>query len=209
MTTLINRRTLMLTTGAIAAAGLLSACSSETSNSELALPNGLEERSLGDPDAPIKMIEYASMTCPHCATFHNRTYKALKEQYIDTGKVYFSFREFPLDQLAATVAVLARCAPEDRFFDVVDVFFRSQGTWRTNNETYEKIVEIAKQLGFTKQSVDACLTNQDVIAGVNAIRTHGAEVLKVDATPTFFINGKKVPGAVTIAMLEEEFKPYL
>ncbi|MEM8837962.1 MAG: DsbA family protein [Pseudomonadota bacterium] len=209
MTTLINRRTLMLTTGAIAAAGLLSACSSDTSNNELALPDGLQERSLGDPNAPIKMIEYASMTCPHCATFHNRTYKTLKEQYIDTGKVYFSFREFPLDQLAASVAVLARCAPEDRFFDVVDVFFRSQGTWRTNNGAYEKIVEIAKQLGFTKQSVDACLTNQDVIAGVNAIRTHGAEVLKVDATPTFFINGKKVPGAVTIAMLEEEFKPYL
>lgn len=209
MTKFINRRTVIAGTGALATAGFLAGCSSDVSENNLALPDGIEEKTLGDPNAPITVIEYASMTCPHCASFHNRTYPQLKEKYIDSGKVLFKFREFPLDQVGATVAVLARCAPNERFFDMIDVYFKSQGTWRTGANPLPGIVEIAKQLGFTQQSVNACLTNQDVIAGVNAVRTHGAEVLKVDATPTFFINGKRVPGAITLEQFEEEFKAYL
>lgn len=209
MTSIFTRRHIIQGTGVLATAGLLGACSADSADNEkTALPDGLQERTLGDANAPIKVIEYASMTCPHCAAFHNNTYGALKEKYIDTGKVQFAFREFPLDPVALSVALVARCAPEDKFFNVVDVYFKSQSVWRNSN-AYEGIVEVAKQLGFTKQSVDACLTNEEELEKINSIRTHGAEVLKVDATPTFFINGKKLAGALPLSTFEEEFKPFL
>lgn len=209
MADVMNRRTVLQGSVAVAALAALGACSSEdASTDKLAQPGPLPERSIGDPNAPVTVIEYASMTCPHCASFHNRTYPALKEKYIDTGKVRFIFREFPLDPVGATVAVVARCAPEDKFFDVIDVFFKQQPAYRTA-EPLPALVDIAKQVGFTKQSFDACLTNQEVIDGVNAIRTHGAETLQVDATPTFFINGKKVSGALSLEAFEQEILPLL
>lgn len=210
MTTLFNRRTLLQATGATVALTTLSGCfSGDASATNTAQPGPLKEMVLGDPNAPIKVIEYASMTCPHCASFHNGTYHALKEKYIDTGKVSFAFREFPLDQVAATVSVLARCAPEEKFFDVIDIFFKTQPTWRTGNNPLPGIVAIAKQVGFTQQSFNACLQNQQVIDGVNAIRKHGDETMKVEATPTFFINGKKVSGALSLEAFEKEFESYL
>ncbi|MEO0923995.1 MAG: DsbA family protein [Pseudomonadota bacterium] len=210
MTELLSRRTLLQVTGATAALATLSACfSSESSTTDLAQPGPLKEMTLGNKDANVKVIEYASMTCPHCASFHNVTYKSFKEKYVDTGKVLFAFREFPLDQVAATVAVLARCAPEDKFFDVVDVFFKTQPRWRTGTNPLPGIIEIAKQVGFTQQSITACLQNKEVIDGINQIRTHGAEVLKVDATPTFFINSKKVSGALTLDAMDKEIEALL
>lgn len=214
MTMLFNRRNLLkaavYSTGTTAALATLSGCfSDKTSSSDHAQPGPLEEKLLGDPNAPIKVIEYASMTCPHCASFHNGTYPQLKEKYIDTGKVQFAFREFPLDQLALTVSVLARCAPDDKYFDVIGIFFKTQRKWRTGNNPLPAVVEIAKQVGFTQQSFESCLKNQEVIDGVNVIRKHGIETMKVEATPTFFINGKKVSGALSLEAFEKEFEAIL
>ena len=209
MAQLLNRRTVLQTTGAGVALTALSGCFSSEPSANLAQPGPLKEMTLGNPNAKVKVIEYASMTCPHCASFHNRTYHALKAKYIDTGKVLFAFREFPLDQVGATVAVLARCAPEDKFFDVIDVFFKTQPQWRSGSNPLAGILEIAKQVGFTQQSVEKCLQNKEVIDGVNAIRNHGGEVLKVDATPTFFINGKKVSGALSLDAFDKEFEGLL
>ena len=209
MAQLLNRRTVLQTTGAGVALTALSGCFSSEPSANLAQPGPLKEMTLGNPNAKVKVIEYASMTCPHCASFHNRTYHALKAKYIDTGKVLFAFREFPLDQVGATVAVLARCAPEDKFFDVIDVFFKTQPQWRSGANPLAGILEIAKQVGFTQQSVEKCLQNKEVIDGVNAIRNHGGEVLKVDATPTFFINGKKVSGALSLDAFDKEFEGLL
>lgn len=194
---------------AFAATALAGCFSNEANNADHAQPGPLKEMTLGDKNAKVKVIEYASMTCPHCASFHNNTYHAFKEKYVDTGKVLFAFREFPLEPVAATVSVLARCAPEDKYFDVIDVFFKTQPKWRTGNNPLPGIVEIAKQVGFTQQSINACLQNKEVIAGVNAIRTHGDETMKVDATPTFFINGKKISGALSLEAMEKEIEALL
>lgn len=205
----LNRRTVLQTTGAGIALATLSGCFSGAPEADLAQPGPLKEMTLGDPNAPVKIIEYASMTCPHCASFHNRTYHALKEKYIDTGKVLFSFREFPLDQVGATVAVLARCAPDDKFFNVIDVFFKTQSQWRSGQNPLAGILEISKQVGFSQQSVEKCLQNKEIIDGVNAIRNHGDKVLKVEATPTFFINGKKVSGALSLDAFDKELEGLL
>lgn len=219
MTKLFDRRTVLQTTGAGIALGTLSGCfsgdgdnqanSAGGSGSKLDQPGPLEEKTIGDVNAPIKVIEYASMTCPHCASFHNLIYHPLKEKYVDTGKVLFAFREFPLDPLAVTIAVLARCAPDDKFFNVIDVFFKTQSKWRRNDNPLAAVTEITKQLGYSQQSVESCLKNQVVIDGVNAIRKHGIEVMKVDATPTFFINGKKVSGAISLEQFDAEFEKLL
>ncbi len=210
MNNFFSRRTLLKTTGVgLVASGLSGCFSSSNSTAEHDQPGPLKEMTLGNKNAPIKVIEYASMTCPHCASFHNTTYKKLKEKYIDDGKVLFAFREFPLDQVAATVSVLARCAPEDKYFDVLDAFFKTQPAWRSGNNPLPGIVEIAKQVGFTQQSIEECLQNKDIIDGINVIRKHGAEVMKVQATPTFFINGKKIEGSISIERFDEEFSSYL
>jgi len=210
MNQLLTRRTILQATGAGAALAALGGCSSsEEASADCNQPGPLKEMTLGKPDAPIKVIEYASMTCPHCASFHNRTYHPLKEKYVDTGKVLFAFREFPLDPVALTVSVLARCAPEDKYFDVIDVFFKTQPTWRSSTNPLEGITEIAKQVGFTQQSVEKCLQNQEVIDGINTIRKHAIEVMKVEATPTFFINKKKLSGALNLESFDKEFESYL
>lgn len=210
MSRLLTRRSILRASGASLALAALGGCSSsENSAADSAQPGPLKEMTLGDPKAPIKVIEYASMTCPHCAAFHASTYHPLKEKYIDTGKVLFSFREFPLDQVAATVSVIARCAPEEKYFDVIDAFFKTQPVWRTGDNPLAGILEIAKQVGFTQQSVEQCLQNQEIIDGINAIRKHGAEVMKVEATPTFFINGKKLSGALPLGEFDKEFESYL
>ncbi|MBA4782683.1 MAG: DsbA family protein [Rhizobiales bacterium] len=210
---LFTRRTILQTSGAataLAGLGVLGACSSESaSNAAQAQPGPLKEMTLGNPEAKVKVIEYASMTCPHCAAFHAQTFHPLKEKYVDSGKILFAFREFPLDQVALTISVLARCAPEDKFFDVIDIFFKTQAQWRTSDNVLGGIFEIAKQLGFTQQSFNECLQNQPLIDGVNAIRKHGVETMKVDATPTFFINGNKVSGALSLEAFDKEIESYL
>jgi protein-disulfide isomerase len=178
------------------------------SNDDLMAPGPLEDRSLGDANAPVTIIEYASMTCPHCANFELTTYPELKKRYIDTGKVRLIFREFPLDQLAAAGAMLARCADKDKFFPLIETLFQKQNEWVVQ-KPIEPLLNLAKQAGFTKESFEKCLSDQPLLDQIKAQRDRASDKLGVNSTPTFFVNGKLVRGEVTIDALEKEFQPYL
>jgi protein-disulfide isomerase len=176
---------------------------------ELLVAGPLGEMTLGDPNAPVTVIEYASLTCSHCAHFHETTFTPFKEKYIDPGKVYFIFREFPLDALATSAFVLARCVPEGGYFPFVDSLFRQQRNWAFSDDPAGALFNIAKQAGFTQESFKACLTNQEILDGVNWVRNRGGEELGVSATPTFFINGNKKSGALSLETLDQEIEPLL
>ncbi len=163
---------------------------------------------LGSDTAPVTIIEYASMTCPHCAHFSETTFPELKQRYIDTGKVRYTLREFPLDALAAAGFMLARCAGKDKYMPIVETLFAKQAEWVVQ-EPVPALKSIAKQFGFTEASFDQCLTNQKVIDSIQAVRDHAVEKLGVNSTPTFFINGKKLVGDLTIDVLAKEIDPYL
>ena len=163
---------------------------------------------LGNADAPITIIEYASMTCGHCATFHNVTYPAMKTKYIDTGKVRYILREFPLDPLAAGAFMLARCSGNDKYYPIVEVLFQKQKEWVVQNPI-PPLLALAKQAGFTEETFEACLKDQKVLEGIESVRTHGAEKLGVNSTLTFFINGKVHRGSLTIEELDKQLQPLL
>ncbi len=167
---------------------------------ELMKPDALPEMSMGDAKAPVTVIEYASMTCPHCAHFSENTFPELKKRYIDTGKVRYIFREFPLDSLAAAAFMLARCSGEKdstKYFALVDTLFRQQRQWAVE-KPLPPLLAIAKQAGFTQDTFNACLANQKVLDGIESIRQRAVDKFKVQSTPTFFINGTAYPGALEI-----------
>jgi protein-disulfide isomerase len=172
-------------------------------SSDLMVAGPLGDMTLGDPKAPNVVIEYASMTCSHCQRFHQDVYRPFKAKYIDTGKVYFIFRDYPLDQLAAAAIVVAHCAPKERFFPIVDLLFDNQDKWAFVQEPVPALLSLVKQAGFTEDSFKACLTNQKIIDGVNWVRDRAEKQFGVNSTPTFFINGVKTPGEQTLADLDK------
>ncbi len=179
------------------------------SSGDLLSAGPLGERALGDPAAKVTVVEYASMTCSHCAAFHDETFTPFKEKYVDTGKVRFIFREFPLDALATSAFMLARCVPEDRYFPVVDILFRQQPNWAFVDDPATALFNVVKQAGFTQESFRACLTNQKILDGVNSVKDRGSNEFGVTATPTFFINGKKMSGALSLEDMDKEIEPLL
>lgn len=170
---------------------------------ELMKPGPLGEMALGDPKAPNVVIEYASMTCSHCAAFHAETWPAFKEKYIDTGKVYFIFREYPLDALATAAIMLARCAPKERYFPLVDLMFDRQGEWAFTENPKAALLTFVRQAGFTEESFNACLTNKEVQDGVLAVKNRGSNEFGVSSTPTFFFNGEMHKGEISIGEIDE------
>jgi protein-disulfide isomerase len=180
----------------------------EVSMADLLVPGPLGDEIQGQADAPVTIVEYASMTCPHCSHFHETTYPEMKKKYIDTGKVRFIFREFPLDPLAAAAAMLARCAGKDKYFPLIDAFFAQQKDWVVQ-KPLQPMFAIAKQAGFTQQSFDECLANQQLLNSLEEQRTRAAQKFNVNSTPTFFINGKTVRGALTPEELDKQIAPYL
>jgi protein-disulfide isomerase len=184
------------------------AAGGEVSLAELMIPGPLGDEVQGAENAPVTIVEYASMTCPHCAHFHETTYPELKKKYIDTGKVRFIFREFPLDPLAAAAAMLARCAGKDKYFPLIETFFAQQKDWVVQ-KPLQPMFAIAKQAGFTQQSFDECLANQKMLSGIEEARTRAASKFNVNSTPTFFINGKIFRGALTVEELDKQVAPYL
>jgi protein-disulfide isomerase len=184
------------------------ALADDPSVADLMQPNPLGEMSLGDANAPITVIEYASMTCPHCAHFSETTFPELKKRYIDTGKVRFIFREFPLDRLALAGFVLARCAGPDKYFPVIETLFAQQRDWVVQ-KPLQPLLAIFKQVGMSEQTFNSCLDNQQLAEGIDKVRSQAADKFGVNSTPTFFVNGKRVNGALTIEEMEKEFAPYL
>lgn len=164
---------------------------------------------LGDPDAPVTVIEYASMTCSHCAAFHTGTLPQLKEQYIDTGKVKFILREFPLDNLAGAASMLARCVDQDKFYPFVDMLFEKQQQWARADDPVQELRQVSKLAGFTEERFNQCVTDQDALEYIQQVRAEGDQKYDIQATPTLIINGQKLEGAQPIERLQAVIDPLL
>ena len=175
---------------------------------DLLVPPPLGDRVLGKDDAPVTIIEYASMTCPHCAHFAETTYPELKKLYIDTGKVRFIFREFPLDPLAAGASMLARCADKDKFYPLIETLFQQQTKWAVE-KPIPQLMAIAKQAGMSEQTFNACLSDQKMLDAMQAEQKRATDKFGVNSTPTLFINGKKQVGGVSIEDLAKVIDPLL
>jgi protein-disulfide isomerase len=175
---------------------------------QLLKPGALPDKQLGKDDAKVTIVEYASMTCPHCAHFAETTFPDLKKKYIDTGKARYILREFPFDPSAEAGFMLARCA-KDNYFPMVDVLFAQQANWVGVSNTKDALLQISKLAGFTQESFEACLTDQKLLDDVRSVQKRGADEFKVDSTPTFFINGKTYKGAMSIEEMSAIIDPLL
>lgn len=212
----MTRRAVLVTAGVAALAATVPALAqrregpAEIPVADLMAPGELPDVVVGSPDAKVTIVEYASMTCGHCANFHNKVYPELKAKYIDTGKVRFVFREFPLDNLAAAASMLSRCAGGDRGQALISVLFAKQEDWAfVRGNPVPKLFDIAKQAGFTQESFDKCLTDQALLDKLIAGRTRASEKFGVSSTPTFFINGKRLQGGSTMADFDKALEPLL
>lgn len=185
------------------------AAAPEVSVEELMKPGDLPDIAIGSADAKVTVIEYSSLTCPHCAAFQAKVFPSFKAKYIDSGKVRFITREFPLDNLAAAAAMLARCLPQEKSFDFVETMFATQETWASGQNPKAKLFEIAKQAGFTEETFEKCLTDQALLDKLTALRTRAGEKFQINSTPTFFVNGKRVSGNTNLVDFEKVIDPLL
>ena len=209
---MITRREALIGIGSAAAAaalGLAPALAQSFPPQELAQAGPLGDVWQGAPDAKVTIIEYASLTCGHCAVFHKTTYPELKKRYIETGKVRFTLREFPLDPLATAGFMLARCDGEGKYYPITDLLFEQQKTWAASERPLDALSQMMRQAGFSQEKFQACLRDQKLLDAVNTVKNRGLEKFKVDSTPTFFINGQRHPGNMSIGEIEKIIKPML
>jgi protein-disulfide isomerase len=199
--------------GALGALGTIDALRSRAAAQalsvlELEAQGPLPDIPLGSENAPVTMIEYASMTCPHCAAFENQVFPKLKEKYIDTGKVRYIMREYPLDRLAAAAFMLARCAGPDKYNPLIETLFQQQQKWAVR-DPIPPLLAIAKQAGFTQQSFNECINDTALLNKIQQARDRATTKFKVDATPTFFINGQRYSGEMSIEEIDKIVQPLL
>lgn len=174
---------------------------------ELMEPGPLKEMTLGNPSAKVTVIEYFSLTCPVCHKFHRDTWPIFKRSYIDTGKVYFIARDFPIGRSSGNAAIAIRC-DESNYFKLLNLYLAQQRRWVSQDVRLDAIHSIAAPHGLTRAKFDSCLANQDIIKGIKEAKQRGRD-LGVIGTPTFFINGKQLRGAMTLARLSAEINPLL
>ena len=208
---MITRRSLLLAGAAVAALAATPALAQEEGApvdlAELLKPPALGDMALGaDEGAKVTIVEYASATCPHCAAFHKDVWPKLKADYIDTGKIRFIFREFPLNDPALAAFMIARAAPKESYFPLIGVFFDTLETWA--KDPANGLLNIAKQAGFTQEKFDATLKDEKLAKGIMEIRDAGAK-FGVQGTPTFFLNGKPMRGEVTYDSLKADIDKLL
>ena len=151
----------------------------------------LKERVLGDPDAPIEIVEYSSLTCSHCRHFHIEILPELKKNYLDTGRAKLVYRDFPFDQLGLMAAILARCAPPPRYFQFLDVLFQNQEKWSRDADPVKALARIGTLGGLSESDFRACAENRTIVDGVLQTRLEAGNRYQVNSTPTFIINGEK------------------
>ena len=169
----------------------------------------IPDKVLGDPAAKVTVIEYASPTCPHCAAFSNDVLPAFTEAYVDTGKVKLIVRPFVRNVLDAAVFMLAEAAGPTNYHNVLSTYFKTQATWAASQTPRDAILEIAKQLGFTQETFDAALTNQELFTGMEALREQALDEFGLAGTPTFYVNGKTLTGDKTLEQLAAEIDPLI
>jgi protein-disulfide isomerase len=162
-----------------------------------------DDRVLGDPKAPITIVEYASLNCPHCAHFALDVLPKLKPKWIDSGKAKLVLRDFPLDQKALKAAMITRCAPPDRYYGFVDTFMKAQSGWVNQPDYLETLSRLAKLGGMSQKQFDTCLKNQALEDKLAESRLVADQELGVDSTPTFFINGRKFTGDPSVDAIDQ------
>jgi protein-disulfide isomerase len=204
----LDRRQLIRGASALAGlAGLASTGHAAVDLAALHAPPAEGDMAIGPETAKVTVVEYASASCPHCANFYKTTFPDLKKEYIDTGKIRFIFREFPHNQPALAAFMLARCAPKEKYFPLIDMFFTQQDSWL--EKPLEGLQKIAQLAGFTKESFDACLKNEAVAKGIIAVRDTAEKEFGVDSIPTFFINGELLKGETSIDEFRKAIDPLL
>lgn len=156
---------------------------------------GYEERFIGDVNAPVTMIEYASFTCPHCASFHKDVLPQIKKEYVDTGKLKVIFRDFPFERVGATAALLSRCVDKTRYYGFSDLVMKQQDTWASSANPMDGLFKIAKLAGLSQEKIDACLADEKLLDQIVAVRKEAMDKYGFNSTPSFLINGEKVVGA--------------
>lgn len=164
-----------------------------------------QDYAMGDPAAKVVLVEYASLTCPHCAAFHAQILPGLKKEFIDTGKVRYIYRDFPLDRLALGAAMVARCSGRESFFGFIDTFYAAQSQWSGASNPVAALANLAKLGGMNGKAFEACLQNAEVQNEVLKQRLEGSRDYKVEATPTVFVNGDRYSGGMTL----EQFRTLL
>jgi protein-disulfide isomerase len=170
-----------------------------------------DEMTLGNPQAKVTVIEYASASCPHCARFNNEVFPEFKKKYIDTGKVHYAFREFltPPIPVAAAAFLIARCAGKDKYFFVLDSVFRSQEDMATSGDYRGVLLRVAQSAGLTEDQFNRCVADEKAAKALNDRVQKAVTVDKIDSTPTFVINGKHFAGEQTMAQLDAAIQPLL
>ncbi len=205
---MLDRRIILSgATFALLSSGRVSA--DEALQARLMKPGPLPDKVFGRADAPVTIVEYASITCHFCMKFHSETWPSLKEKYVDTGMVRFVMREFPLDPLATAGFMLARCAGDERWYAVLDLLYKTKESWGHSSNPTEALFNAVKFAGFTQDRFEACLRDETLFQNVRAVAARGSKDFGVDATPTFFINGLKRTGALSLAEFDRIIEPML
>lgn len=192
----------------------LSACGGAAGPAETAVPlkdqilepGPLGEREYGNPNAPVTIIEYVSLTCPHCRNYHAKVFPKVKRHYVDTGKVRYIFREFPIGRTAGTAAIVTRCAPKNKHLYLTEAFLARQREWVSQEVRPDAIYAVAKSSGMSRAEFDKCLANQSIIDGLAEVKQRGRKY-GVIGTPSLFINGQKLQGAVTFEEVKALIQP--
>jgi protein-disulfide isomerase len=176
---------------------------------EILQPGKLPEMALGRKDAPVTIVQYASMTCPYCRKFHAESFPALKKEYIDTGKVRYILRaEFPIGRQSGLATIALRCAPPEKYFVLYEKFMAQQASWVSQEVRHDPIFRVAEQVGMTRGQFDSCRENRGMIDAINGIKERG-RTLGIIGTPNFFIDGKLVKQVIGIAEIRAMVDPIL
>ena len=180
-----------------------------TTAAAAAVEEMLAEGSLGSDKAPVIVIEYASLTCPHCAAFATTTFEAFKKKYVDTGKVHFIYRDFPFDQPGLRAAMMVRCSGPERFFGFLEILFKSQESWASAGDPLGELAKIARLGGMSKEEFDACMKNKELMDGILKGELDAQQKYKVQATPSFIVNDVLHEGNVSLEQFDGILAPLL
>ena len=181
---------------------LFTCISSESSSRIVDTIEALQEKKIGNGSAQIQMLEFASLTCGHCARFHNEVFPKIKSEFIDTGKIDFVYKDFPLDKFALKASVIARCSGNERFFNFLKVLYSKQKDWTRSSDPFKSLLKIAKFGGLKNDEIKVCVGNKSIEDGILKQRLESTKKFDIKATPTIYLNNKKYEGDLTYEALK-------
>lgn len=180
----------------------------EVNLAELKKPGPLPERALGNPGAPVTIIEYASLGCPLCSAFHKKVFPQFKAAYIDTGKVHYIYREFPIGASSSAAAHAARCVSEDKYFRMNNQFMASRSQWNGRKPNPDHLYKIVQDAGLSRAAFDSCMANQKISEGIDWVKQQGRK-FGVKGTPTFFVDSQQIRGAMSFEEMQRVIEEHL